>query len=98
MSAFLTIDATAERLSVSTSTVRRLIAIGALPYIRVLRAVRIPEAALEGLEWQYVATPTARAAGASSSSSSSPDDALSTACSLGGETGRHKGLKIVRCS
>ncbi len=67
MSAFLTIDATAERLSVSTSTVRRLIAIGALPYIRVLRAVRIPEAALEGLEWQYVATPTARAAGASSS-------------------------------
>ena len=56
---FLTLDAVAARLSVSRSTVRRLLASGLLPYIRVLRAIRVPEEALGAIQWQYapIATP-----------------------------------------
>lgn len=59
---FLTIADAAARLAVSPSTVRRLLATGVLPYVRVLRSVRIPEAALGGLQWQYAPTKTPRAA------------------------------------
>jgi excisionase family DNA binding protein len=43
----LSVDATAVQLSVSTKTVRRLIASGALPFCRVGRLVRIRAVDLE---------------------------------------------------
>jgi len=54
-SRYLSVREAAERLSVSERTVRRLLAVGAVPAVRLSTpgsAVRIPEDALERYLWQ----------------------------------------------
>jgi len=66
----LTVEAVAERLDVSPSTVRRWVATGFLPTAPLPgRVLRIPLAALEAIPWQYAPTATPKAARAISLSS-----------------------------
>lgn len=46
---YVTISEAAERLALSTKTVRRLIARGELPALRIGRSIRIPATALDTL-------------------------------------------------